>query len=271
MHFVWKEDQTLRGVGDYRGVNQMTVLDIHPLPHVRDYIHDIAGCKIFSKVDLKKAFHHLLIDERDRHYTCVTTPWGMYNFRRLSMGMANSAQSFQKLVESVLAGLDNTFAYLDDILVYSKTKEEHLKTLEELFQRLAKAGLAISLKKCKFGVTEVNYLGYRVSEAGLAPMERKIEGLMKFPAPTKQKELLAFLGALNYYRASLPKLSPEESVNKSIKESRTPAAVLDPFYKLVTCKLKKSAVDFKKIWSENNIIEPLKEDIRQSRTCQRLH
>ena len=122
------------------------------------------------------------------------------------MGMANSAQSFQRLIESVMSDLrdEGVFCYLDDLLIHSKDKQEHLSTLEKVFKRLSDSGLAIALDKCEFGVDNINYLGYNISEAGMAPIEQKIEALQKFPAPTKQKELLAFLGALNYYRACLP-------------------------------------------------------------------
>ena len=123
-------------------------MDLFPLPHVRDYTHKIAGATIFSKVDLRKAFHQIAIDPQDRHKTCVSTPWGMFNFRRLSMGMANSAQSFQRLVESVVGDMEGVFCYLDDLLIYSRSQEEHLKTLEELFSRLSRAGLTLALSKC---------------------------------------------------------------------------------------------------------------------------
>ena len=93
------------------------------------------------------------------------------------MGMANSAQSFQRLVESVLGDLPGTFAYLDDILLYSKSEKEHLELMEEVFKRLAKAGLTLALSKCKFGQKSVNYLGYSVSADGLAPIKKKIDAL----------------------------------------------------------------------------------------------
>ena len=132
------------------------------------------------------------------------------------MGMANSAQSFQRLVDSVIGDLENTFCYLDDILIYNKSEEEHMATLKKLFERLSKAGLSISLSKCQFGVEKLDYLGYTVSREGLKPIQKKIDALQQFPAPTKQKEALAFLGALNYYRTSLPRLEPHESADKSI-------------------------------------------------------
>merc|ERR1712102_250587 len=109
--------------------------------------------------------------------------------------------------------MDGVFTYLDDLLVYTKTEEEHMKVLEELFTRLEKAGLTLALSKCVFGATSVDYLGYTVSEHGLTPIKKKLEALEKFPPPTKQKEALAFLGALNYYRSSLPRLNAEESAD----------------------------------------------------------
>ena len=160
------------------------------------------------------------------------------------MGMANSAQAFQRLVDSVIGDLKDTFCYLDDILVWSKTPEDHQATLTELFTRLSKAGLSIAVSKCQFGVQEVDYLGYTISSSGMKPIAKKLEALKNFPPPTKQKEVLAFLGALNYYRSSLPKLSAEDSCDPEAPPSRTPAEVLDPLYKLATCNLEKKKDQF---------------------------
>ena len=129
------------------------------------------------------------------------------------MGMANSAQAFQRLAYSVVSGIPSLFCYLDDLIIYSKSQKEQLQTLKKLFTRLSEAGLSIALSQCTFGADSVEYLGYRVSSSGLlAPLPKKVEALTKFPAPTKQKDSgLAYLGVLNYYRASLPKLEPEDS------------------------------------------------------------
>ena len=178
------------------------------------------------------------------------------------MGMANSAQSFQRLVESVIGDMENCFVYLDDILVFTDTEEEHVKVLDELFKRLEKAGLTLALKKCQFGSAAVDYLGYTVSQEGLTPIKKKIEALDKFPPPQKQKDLLAFLGALNYYRASLPRLSAEESCDPQSPKSRSPAAVLDPLYKLATCKLNKNKNEFKNIWEGNEIVRNAFQDAK---------
>ena len=127
----------------------------------------------------------------------------------------------------------------------------HLATLDALFSRLSAAGLSLALGKCQFGVDQVDYLGYTITRDGFKPLERKVKALQNFPPPTKQKEVLAFLGALNYYRSSLPKLSAEESVDKNAPPSRSPATVLDPLYKLATCNLEKKKDQLKKIWDSS--------------------
>ena len=257
IHFVPKPGGGLRPVGDYRDLNSKTELDQYPLPNVRAFTHEIRGARYFSKVDLCKAFHQILIDKRDRWKTCVATPWGLFNFKRLSMGLKNSGQSFQRLIENVLQGLPQTFVYLDDILVYTESEEEHLRILEELFNRLQKAGLTISLSKCEFGKTSLDYLGYTVSKQGVRPIEKKIEAISNYPIPEKQKQLLAFLGALNYYRASLPNLPPD----KNYGYARTPAEVLAPLYHLATAEIKPS--EFKKVWDGNPIAIAAFNDAKQ--------
>ena len=184
LHFTPKADGSLRPVGDYRLLNRLTELDGHPLPHLRDFVHDIAGCKVFSKVDLRKGFHQIVIDSRDRHLTCVTTPWGLFNFNRLSMGMSNSAQSFQRWVSSVVGDIPGTYAYLDDLLIFSEDHTSHMQIIKTLFKRLSDAGMTVAVDKCIFGVEELDYLGYKVNSSGLSPIQKKIEALNNFPKPS---------------------------------------------------------------------------------------
>ena len=122
------------------------------------------------------------------------------------MGLSSSAQSFQRLLDHVLDGVEGCFVYLDDIMLHAPTQERHDQILEEVLKRLNEAGLSIALDKCKFAKESIDYLGYRVDKDGIKPLERKIDCIYKFPTPTKQKELLHYLGAVNYYRASLPRL-----------------------------------------------------------------
>ena len=163
------------------------------------------------------------------------------------MGMKNSAQSFQRLIDSILRGIPGVYVYLDDLLLFSRDEESHLKLLEQVFQKLEAAGLAISLPKCEFGVKELNYLGYTINKEGIRPIQKKIAAIDNFPIPEKQKQLLAFLGALNYYRASLPFLEEQG-------QRRSPAEVLDPLYKLATCEIPKKT-SFKELWKSNEKVQ----------------
>ena len=125
--------------------------------------------------------------------TAVKTPWGVFFFKRLAIGLASAAQSFQRLLNHILDGMDNVFCYVDDIMAYTETEEEHIKVVEELFRRLQNAGLSISLDKCKFQKSDIDYLGYNVSKDGIRPLGRKVEAIQKLPTPTEQKELLLAL------------------------------------------------------------------------------
>ena len=257
LHFAIKPDGSLRPVGDFKVLNRKTVLDLFPLPNLRSFTQDIAGSQFFSKVDMTKAFHQIVIDKRDRHKCCITTPWGLFQFRRLAMGMQNSAQSFQRMVQDVLKDLPDVFVYLDDILVYSKTQKDHLRTLRDLFNRLDAAGLTLALDKCQFGVKQLHYLGYNVSSSGISPIPKKVDAIQNFPTPTKQKQLLGFLGALNYYRASLPSLPPDEIHPKP----RTPAQILDPLYKLATCELPRKS-KFEEVWNSSKNVQKAFQDAK---------
>merc|ERR1712015_140512 len=187
------------------------------------------------------------MSSKDRYKTCVVTPWGLYNFKRLAMGLQNSAQSFQRLVDSVIGDMPDVYCYLDDILIYSKDQASHTKTLDELFKRLSGAGLSLNLSKCEFGQSQLDYLGYTIDRTGLKPIAKKIEALQNFPVPTTQKQLQAFLGSLNYYRASLPRLPLSSGASMS------PAEVLDPLYKMATADIKKGS--FKAVWEHNKRVQ----------------
>ena len=173
------------------------------------------------------------------------------------MGLQNSAQSFQRHLDDVLKGLPNVFCYLDDILVFSRTKKDHTKTLEEIFKRLDGAGLTLSLSKCEFNKESLTYLGFEVSSTGIRPVEKKIQALQNFPTPVKQKQLLAFLGSLNYYRASLPSLDLDETH----PNARTPAQILEPLYKLATCQIPKKSF-FESIWKNSKNIQKSFQDAK---------
>jgi hypothetical protein len=131
---------------------------------------------------------------------------GLFQFKRLPMGLANSPGTFQRVMEAVLRGLSwkSCLVYLDDIIVFSKTFDEHVMHLEEVFERLAAADLKLKAEKCKFACKELRYLGHVVSESGIRPDPEKVNAVQDFPIPSNLKELRAFLGLSGYYRKFIP-------------------------------------------------------------------
>ena len=235
-----KPDGELRVCGDFRGLNGKTELDGYPLPNLKNFNGKIKGSTVFSKIDLTKAYHQIPLCPESMKKTTVVTQWGAWQFRRLPMGLRNSAQSFQRLIDTVLAGMENIVVYMDDILVYSKNQKEHMETLEEIFKRLEAAGLAINAKKCIFGQQTVEFVGYVVNRDGITPLQRKVDAIAKFPPPQKQKHLLGFLGALNYYRHTLPRFN-----------KKSPAQILQPLYEAATRKMTRKS--FTTIWEEEGL------------------
>ena len=205
LHLQPKPDGTYRPCGDFRQLNEKTLTDTYPIPHLRYFTAKLNGAKVFSKVDLTKAYHQIPIKKEDRHKTAITTPWGLFQFRRLAMGLCNAAQSFQKMIEDVLRDITGVFVYLDDILVYTQTEAEHERVLRELFTRLRDNGMAISPEKTILGAEQVNFVGYLVNANGITPLGDKVKAITDFPRPTTPKQTLRFCGMINYYRALLPR------------------------------------------------------------------
>ncbi|GFV21017.1 hypothetical protein TNCV_2280601 [Trichonephila clavipes] len=152
LHVVPKSDSTVRPVGDYRQLNSVTEFDSYPMPYLNDFAHALHGKKIFSKIDIFKAFHQIPIAECDIPKTAVTTPWGLYEYTHLCFGLVNAPQTFMRFMHEVLRGLPFCFVYLDDILCYSENAEEHRSHLRTIFQRLSSYGLKLNISKCVFGL-----------------------------------------------------------------------------------------------------------------------
>lgn len=150
LHLVRKNNGEWRPCGDFRKLNGVTIADKYPLPHIQDFTYHLAGCTIFSKIDLLKAYFQIPVAVEDRHKTAVTTPFGLFEFDRMPFGLRNAAQTFQRFVDAVLRGLNFCHGYLDDLLIASRDVEEHQRHLEQVFQRLKKSGLSINVAKSKF-------------------------------------------------------------------------------------------------------------------------
>ena len=166
MVLVPKKDGTARFCIDYRRLNAVSRKDVYPLPHIEDILSTLGEAKYFSTLDLATGFWQIELDESSRPKSAFTTHKGLYEFVRMPFGLCNAPATFQRLMQVVLAGLEwsSCFVYIDDILVASKSFEEHLSHLKEVFSRLRKAGLCLKPKKCSFLCDQVVYLGHVISK-----------------------------------------------------------------------------------------------------------
>ena len=204
LHMVRKADGSWRPCGDYRRLNSVTVPDTYPLPNMMDFTSRLEGCKWFSKVDLKKGYHQIPMNAEDIPKTAIVTPFGLFEYTRMTFGMRNAGSTFQRLMDRVLAG-SNAFAYLDDVLVASPTAEQHAADLEDLFSRLRQGGLVVNAEKCQFAVPELDFLGHHITAAGAAPLQDRVGAIQQLPPPTNTRELQGFLGTVNFYRRFVPR------------------------------------------------------------------
>ena len=200
LHMVKKADGTWRPCGDYRRLNVQTKPDLYTCPNIADLTARLEGCCVFTKLDLRKGYHQVPIRREDVAKTAVITPFGLFEYVRMPFGLRNAGQTFQRLMDSVLAGLDFAFCYLDDILIGSSTAEEHVLHLEEVLERLRQHGLVLNGEKCVWGQPTVEYLGHVVSARGLSPLPGRLDAIRAFPRPGTVKQMLTFLGMVNFYR-----------------------------------------------------------------------
>ena len=191
-----------RMVIDYRRLNEKTIGDAYPLPNICDIMDQLGGSKYMSILDLIRGFHQIPMDPADAHKTAFSTPHGHYEFTRMPFGLKNAPATFQRLMDQVLTGLQGVelFVYMDDIVVYASSLEEHNIKMNKLMDRLRAANLMLQPDKCEFLRHEVTYLGHIIGENGIRPDPQKISAVKNFPTPKNIKNIRQFLGLAGYYR-----------------------------------------------------------------------
>ena len=196
------ESSGLRLCLDMRGVNEVTVPIRFPIPRIADLLNSLNETKIISSIDLAAAYHQCEIKPEDRHKTAFTVNSSKYEYNRVAFGLTSAPGYFCRIINETLHEIlgSNVVVYMDDILVFSKDEETHLKRIEEVLKRLAEVNLKIKVTKCQFFTKEVKFLGFTISEEGMRMDEGRIESLKQMPYPENKKQLQAFLGACNYFR-----------------------------------------------------------------------
>jgi hypothetical protein len=224
--FVPKKDGSLRLCVDYRGLNAITKKNRHPLPLISETLDRLGRAKVFSALDLKDAYYRIPIKRGDEWKTAFRTRYGHFEYNVMPFGLCNAPATFQAYINRALAGLVDIccVVYLDDILIYSDTREQHVRDLREVLERLRKFALYASFKKCKFFTDTVEFLGYTVSVAGVSMDKSRIATVEEWPRPKTFREVQVFIGFTNFYRRFIRSYSkivaPLTSLNKGAKNGK---------------------------------------------------
>lgn len=199
---VKKKDGSLRMCVDYRQLNSKTRRDAFPLPRIEESLDALSGAQWFSTMDLASGYNQVPVAEKDRKKTAFCTPFGLFEYNRMPFGLCNAPGTFQRLMERIFGAqhFQTLLLYLDDVIVFSSTVDEHLERLDVVLSRLHQENLKVKLEKCCFFQTEVNYLGHVISKEGVATDPQKISAVADWPRPTNVTELRSFLGFGSYYR-----------------------------------------------------------------------
>jgi hypothetical protein len=200
--FVKKKDGTMRMCIDYRALNRITIKNSYPLPRVDELFDRLQGARFFSKIDLRSGYHQIRIAPEDVSKTAFRTRYGHYEFLVLPFGLTNAPATFMHLMHQALRPLldECALVFLDDILIYSKTLEEHKQHVRRVLDALREQKLYAKESKCEFFKHEVEFLGHHVGRDGVRMMEDKVEAVRQWPTPRSVRDVRAFLGTAGYYR-----------------------------------------------------------------------
>jgi hypothetical protein len=204
-----KKDGSLRLCVDYRPLNVETIKNKYPLPLIDVLFDQLAGAKVFSKIDLRSGYHQIKIRPCDIPKTAFSTRYGLYEFLVMSFGLTNASAYFMYLMNSVfMTELDKfVVVFIDDILIYSKNEKEHAKHLRIVLQRLRDHKLYANFSKCEFWLNSVKFLGHTISKDGISIDPSKVQEVMDWKPPKSVHQIRSFLGLAGYYRRFIPDFS----------------------------------------------------------------
>ena len=202
MMFVAKKDGNLRPVVDYRALNSITIKNRYPLPLITEALDRLSGARIFTKLDIRDAYNMIRIKEGDEWKTAFRTRFGLFEYLVLLFGLTNAPATFQAYINRALSDYLDVIciAYIDDILIFSKNKADHIVHVRRVLERLRKFGLFVKLSKCEFFVFEIGFLGFRISARGIFMEPERVATIAQWTEPRSIKDIQVFLGFANFYR-----------------------------------------------------------------------
>ena len=224
---VRKKDGSVRFCVDFRKLNNVTVKDAFPIPRIDDMFDHLSEAQCYTTIDFKSGYFQVALDPKDRSKTAFSTRDQHYQFTVLPQGVTNGPPAFQRIVSGILGPTRwrHSLAYLDDVIIYSQTFNEHLVHLEDILNRLNIANFRLNVEKCHIAVKSINYLGHHIEAGTIRPNSDNIRALWETPRPTTAKEAFRFVKAAEYYRKFIPKFSliaqPLHSYAPTTTEQRT--------------------------------------------------
>lgn len=189
-----------RLVVDYRELNKVIEPSSFPIPLIDEIIDKMNGSKYFSTLDLHGAYHQIPLERKSKQYTAFSTAWKKYQFTSVPFGLSSSPYALLKAIHEIMDEINGAYVYMDDIIVFSSTLEEHVTILSQILERFSQHKLKLKTKKSKFLLNQVVYLGFIISSEGLKTDPKKVECIQKFPRPQTVKQVQSFMGICNYYR-----------------------------------------------------------------------
>ncbi|KAI3359277.1 hypothetical protein L3Q82_002792 [Scortum barcoo] len=204
---VTKQTGDLRVCMDPKDLNANIKREHYQIPTRDEITSEMAGAKFFSKLDASQGFWQMKLHEDSTKYCTFNTPFGHYSFQRMPFGITSAPEVFHRTMEHIIEGIEGVRVYIDDIVLWGSTLEQHNERLIKVLQRIQHYGLKLNRAKCQFGVKEIAFLGDKLSEAGVKPDRSKVKAILEMPQPKDKKGVLRVLGMINFIGKFIPNLS----------------------------------------------------------------